>query len=74
MIQATLTEIRHDGFQKWERTDLPQQDHNRYIWLQPFQSKPGAKLGSKANLTFHKGTGGAVGGHWSLWKVSELLP
>lgn len=34
---ATLTEIRADGMQKWERDDMPTTNHLRYIWLHPFQ-------------------------------------
>ena len=70
--QATLTEVRADGMQKWERTDLPMQDRMRYIWLAPLQSKVGVKVGSVANLVFSKGSGGMIGGHWAGWKVLEL--
>lgn len=71
-VLATLTEVRADKMQKWERTDLPKSDHMRYIWLNPYQSIAGVKVGSQAKLTFNKGTGGMVGGHHSVWKVKEL--
>jgi hypothetical protein len=70
---ATLTEIRKDGFQKWERSELPKSDRMRYIWLQPFQSIKGAEIGSTATLVFSKGTGGLIGGHHAGWRVTELV-
>ena len=73
-VSASLTEIRRDGMQKWERDDLPKEDHLRYIWLHPFHSIAGAIVGSRGRLEFSKGVGGSVGGHWALWKVKELLP
>lgn len=45
----------------------------RYIWIDGYASIPGVVVGSKAELNFVKGTGGAIGGHWSLWKVSKLV-
>ncbi len=72
-ILATLTEVRKDGMQKWERSDLPTTDHMRYIWLNAYQSNKDANIGSQAKLDFIKGTGGATGGHFSLWKVIELV-
>ena len=72
-VTATLTEIRADGKQKWERTDLPVRDHMCYIWLNPYQSIKGVEVGSYAKLEFNKGTGGMISGHFSIWKVKELL-
>ena len=69
MVTATLTEVRKDGMQKWERSDLPKSDHMRYIWLNAYASKVGVEVGSIAELEFVKGTGGAIGGHWAGWKV-----
>lgn len=68
-VAATLTEIRTDGMQKWERTDLPKQDHNRYIWLAPYCGAVKVAVGREATLAFTKGTGGMVGGHWAGWRV-----
>lgn len=68
-VIATLTEIRADHMQKWERDDLPTTNHLRYIWIAPFQSIEGVKVGSRCTLAFENGTGGRAGGHWSLWKV-----
>lgn len=45
----------------------------RYIWLSPYQSIIGVKVGTQANLEFGSGTGGAVGGHWAGWKVIEII-
>lgn len=64
--QATLTEIRADGMQKWERPNLPVADHNRYIWL---TARTGFKVGDVRTLEFSKGTGGQIGGHWAGWKI-----
>ena len=69
MITAILTEIRKDGMQKWERNDKLKSDHMRYVWLSPYQSKSGVKVGDEANIEFRKGTGGAIGGHYAGWKV-----
>jgi hypothetical protein len=74
-VQATLTEVRADGMQKWERADLDKQDHMRYIWLRPNGSlgiSPRV-VGDTAELEFVKGTGGPIGGHWAGWKVSRYL-
>jgi hypothetical protein len=68
-VQATLTEIRRDGMQKWERTDLPKQDRARYIWLAPYAGAIKATVGHQATLAFIKGTGGMVGGHWAGWRI-----
>jgi hypothetical protein len=70
-VQAILTEVRKDGMQKWERLELAKSDYTRYIWLAPFQSTSGVKVGSVADLVFYKGTGGAIGGHWSGWRVEK---
>lgn len=72
-VIAILTEVRKDGMQKWERSDLPKSDHMRYIWINAYQSIAGVKVGSQAKLIFSKGTGGMVGGHFSVWKVKELI-
>ncbi len=72
-VIATLTEIRKDGMQKWERYDLPKSDHMRYIWLNVYQSNPLVMLGSEAELEFGKGTGGMIGGHWAGWKVTKII-
>jgi len=72
-VTATLTEVRKDGMQKWERSDLPKSDHMRYIWLNAYQSIKGVGVGSNAKLVFSKGTGGMIGGHFSVWKVLELI-
>lgn len=68
-VTATLTEVRKDGMQKWERSDLATSDHMRYIWIASFQSLKGMSVGSVATLVFERGTGGVTGGHWSLWRV-----
>lgn len=72
-VTATLTEVRADKMQKWERLDLPKQDHMRYIWINPYQSIPGVEVGSQAKLSFSNGTGGLVGGHFSIWRVIEIV-
>lgn len=72
-VTAILTEIRKDGMQKWERTDLPRSDHMRYLWLNAYQSLKGVAIGTTANLVFEKGTGGVTGGHWAVWKVKEII-
>ena len=64
-VTATLTEVRKDGMQKWERSDLLKSDHMRYIWITPSK----ANVGDIATLEFVKGTGGAIGGHWAGWKI-----
>lgn len=69
-VKATLTEIRRDGMQKWERGDIDKNDHRRYIWLSPrFGSKHDVKVGDVATLEYIRGTGGAVGGHWAGWRL-----
>jgi hypothetical protein len=70
-VTATLTEIRADHMQKWERTELSVKDQARYIWLAPIESRPGLSVGTVAELEFVKGTGGAVGGHWAGWKIAR---
>ena len=74
-VQATLTEVRKDGMQKWERADLDKQDHMRYIWLRQdgtlYARRP--SVGDTAVLEWVKGTGGSTGGHWAGWKVSKYL-
>jgi hypothetical protein len=70
---ATLTHVRDDGMQKWERPDKLVSDRSRYIWIRKDMSHKDAKVGSNAKLTFFKGTGGAAGGHYSGWKVKELV-
>lgn len=72
-VLATLTEVRKDGMQKWERSDLPKSDHMRYIWINAYQSKAGVIVGTNAKLSFNSGTGGMIGGHWSVWKVKEVV-
>jgi hypothetical protein len=67
-VTATLTEIRSDHMQKWERTDLDVNDQARYIWLAPFQSKPNLAVGQEARLSFNKGVNGA----WAGWKVGAI--
>ena len=64
-VTATLTEIRADHMQKWERTELSKNDQVRYIWLALNQSKPNLTLGTVATLVFVK----TSGGHWSGWRV-----
>ena len=71
--QATLTEIRADGMQKWERNEIPRGNHLRYVWINVWQSKPEVKLDCVAELEFVKGTGGAIGGHWAGWKVNKII-
>ena len=73
IILATLTEVRKDYMQKWERLDLPKSDHMRYIWINPYQSVRGAKVGDEARILFDKGSGGAIGGHWSVYRVVEIV-
>ncbi len=72
-VVATLTEIRKDFMQKWENESFPKDSHLRYIWINPYQSKAGVQVGCKAKLVFHNGTGGACGGHWALWRVTEVI-
>jgi hypothetical protein len=67
-VTATLTEIRSDHMQKWERTDLDVANRARYIWLTPFQSKPNLVVGQEARLSFNKGVDGA----WAGWKVGAI--
>ena len=71
--QATLTEIRKDGMQKWERNEIPRGNHLRYVWINAYQSKPEAKLDCVAELEFVKGTGGMIGGHWAGWRVNKII-
>lgn len=73
MVTAILTEIRKDGMQKWERNDKVKSDHMRYVWLSPYQSKAGVKIGDEAQIEFHKGTGGIIGGHWAGWKIVKII-
>lgn len=68
-IIATLTAIRTDGMQKWEREDRIVTDRSRYFWLQSFQSIKDAKVGSIGTLEFITGPGGA----YSLYKVTGLI-
>ena len=68
-VRAILTEVRADGKQKWERTELPKQDMARYIWLAPYAGAVKAAVGTEATLAFVNGTGGMVGGHWAGWRV-----
>ena len=68
-VIATLTEVRADGKQKWERTELPKQDQARYIWLTPYAGAVKVAVGSEATLEFVKGTGGMTCGHWAGWKI-----
>ena len=72
-VLATLTEIRKDKMQKWEREDLDVSNNMRYIWLAPYQSKPEVIIGSKGKLEFVKGSGGQIGGHWAAWIVKEIV-
>ena len=64
-VKATFTERRSDGMQKWERIELPQSDRNRYIWLAPFQSKPGLAIGAVETLEFVKRD------YWAGWKITR---
>lgn len=73
MYEATCTEIRADGMQKWERTELPKSDQKRYIWLQSFQSKTGVVVGTVGKIAYVNGTGGAIGGHWGINKLMEII-
>jgi hypothetical protein len=68
-VTATLTQIRQDGMQKWERIELPKADQARYIWLAPYAGAAKYNVGSVATLAFIKGTGGMTGGHWAGWRV-----